>query len=259
MPVVTSAHSTLTTLPDFDTAVQHANFSMEFRRQCLAELEKLRARANELSEDIRKSSNELRATKRMITSMEVIAGERRDTEPSDRTRAVTDMAEQILADESPREIYFKDLANEIRMRNSDLLPALDKSAFDTLNRILNEDPEQRFKRPTRRGHYALARDYPEHENVGARVPAIARSPLGQALKAGQKYAFYAGDGSDDPVAVIDTTPEAGAADAAGRLPELSPNLHALLLEHLKRMAEEGDEGSQASIADVTRMLTESTK
>lgn len=90
-----------------------------------------------------------------------------DELPPSRTDAILDLAEEILTDERGRPVYYKHLADEIRRRGGPL-PESDRSAYETLIRMMNADVQQRFKRPYKRGYYALAKDHPGGPNVGAR-------------------------------------------------------------------------------------------
>ena len=84
-----------------------------------------------------------------------------------RTSRVLSLAEEILKQRSPRDMHYSDLADAVSERGGNL-PQHTKSRHDTLIRMMNEDPQQRFIRPQRRGFYALIADYPDAENVGTR-------------------------------------------------------------------------------------------
>lgn len=89
------------------------------------------------------------------------------TQLDERTEAILNIAEIILEENSPSDMHYRELADEVRSRGGEL-PSNDKSRYDTFIRMMNQDPRQRFIRPHKRGHYALAKDHPNTESVGKR-------------------------------------------------------------------------------------------
>jgi hypothetical protein len=77
-------------------------------------------------------------------------------------RAV-DMAFEVLSDCAPEPMYYKDLAQEVRVRGGDL--SGENAAQILVARLVNDE---RFVRPIRKGFYALRKDYPTAKNVGQR-------------------------------------------------------------------------------------------
>ena len=78
-------------------------------------------------------------------------------------RALTDIAEEILAERNREPMHYKDLAHEVQARGGTFS---NENVAALLNaRLVNDD---RFVRPVRKGYYALRRDYPDAKNVGAR-------------------------------------------------------------------------------------------
>ena len=86
-------------------------------------------------------------------------------------RAV-DVAFEVLSERGIEPMYYKDLAQEVRIRGGDL--SGENAAQILVARLVNDD---RFVRPIRKGFYALRKDYPNAQNVGQRKPTgRARNP-----------------------------------------------------------------------------------
>ena len=78
-------------------------------------------------------------------------------------RALTDIAEEILAERNQEPMHYKILAQEVQARGG-IFSGENVAAL--LNaRLVNDE---RFVRPVSKGFYALRRDYPNAKNVGAR-------------------------------------------------------------------------------------------
>ena len=78
---------------------------------------------------------------------------------------ICDVAEAILAERNGRTMYYKELAQEVQRRGVVIRGA--RPEANLVARLIN-DPQQRFVRPTSKGYYALRKDYPGKESVGAR-------------------------------------------------------------------------------------------
>ena len=76
---------------------------------------------------------------------------------------VCDLAELVLAERGGQPMYYKDLAEEIVLRDG-VLGGQSPGANLTARLVADE----RFVRPTAKGFYALRKDYPNARNVGAR-------------------------------------------------------------------------------------------
>ena len=82
------------------------------------------------------------------------------------TTAPLEVAYQVLKEQSPADMHYKDLAEEVLKRGGHL-PGTDPAAL--LNTRLTADTRKRFVRPYLRGTYALREDYPDLErSVGER-------------------------------------------------------------------------------------------
>lgn len=88
-------------------------------------------------------------------------------QPDERTETILHIAQVVLEEESPKDVHYTAIVDEVRKRGGNL-PSNQKSAYDTLIRMMNQDAMGRFKRPKRRGYYALAADHPGAGNVGSR-------------------------------------------------------------------------------------------
>ena len=73
-------------------------------------------------------------------------------------------------------MHYRELAKEIQARGGNI-PGVDKD-HTLIARLVKDD---RFVRPTRRGFYALQRDYPNAKSVGARKPR-ANNDVGSEQK-----------------------------------------------------------------------------
>ena len=76
---------------------------------------------------------------------------------------VVDVAFEVLSEQAPDPMYYKDLAHEVRTRGGNL--AGENAAQILVARLVNDE---RFVRPIRKGFYALRKDYPNAQNVGQR-------------------------------------------------------------------------------------------
>ena len=76
---------------------------------------------------------------------------------------IADLAEQVLSEKSPREIHYKTLAREVRLRGGLLKGKRPEAAL--IARLVSD---LRFVRPSKKGYYALRKDYPAAKNVGSR-------------------------------------------------------------------------------------------
>lgn len=98
---------------------------------------------------------------------EYLASDTQTQQPDERTETILYLAQVVLEEASPKDVHYTTIVDEIRKRGGNL-PTNQKSAYDTLIRMMNEDTMGRFKRPKRRGYYALAVDHPNAGNVGTR-------------------------------------------------------------------------------------------
>lgn len=78
---------------------------------------------------------------------------------------ICDVAEVILAARNQRPMYYKELAQEVQKQGVVIRGA--RPEANLVARMLN-DPQQRFVRPHHKGYYALRKDYPDAQSVGAR-------------------------------------------------------------------------------------------
>lgn len=90
-------------------------------------------------------------------------------QPDQRTERILNIAEDILKQRGGADMHYSELADAVRKQGGNL-PQHAKSRHDTLIRMMNEDPQQRFIRPKRRGFYALTADHPGTQSVGSRRP-----------------------------------------------------------------------------------------
>ena len=89
------------------------------------------------------------------------------SQPDQRTERILNIAEEILKQRGGADMHYSELADAVRKQGGNL-PQHAKSRHDTLIRMMNEDPQQRFIRPKRRGFYALTADHPGTQSVGSR-------------------------------------------------------------------------------------------
>ena len=76
---------------------------------------------------------------------------------------IADLAEQVLLEASPGEVHYRSLARAVRSRGGLLGGKRPESVL--IARLVNDE---RFVRPTRKGYYALRKDYPDATSVGSR-------------------------------------------------------------------------------------------
>ncbi|MDE0609093.1 MAG: HTH domain-containing protein [Anaerolineaceae bacterium] len=74
-----------------------------------------------------------------------------------------DLVEQVLRERKGEPMHYTELAKEVIRRGAVIRGK--NPANGLVSRIHNDD---RFVRPTRRGHYALKEDYPNSQSVGIR-------------------------------------------------------------------------------------------
>ena len=155
----------------------------EFERSARTQLENLEAEL-EVKESQRQAiSREIHELRRTINGLRTALGqddlppaefeseylppEAQSTRPDERTEIILHHAQEVLEEASPKDVHYTTIVDEVRKRGGNL-PSNQKSAYDTLIRMMNQDSMGRFKRPKRRGYYALAADHPGAGNIGAR-------------------------------------------------------------------------------------------
>ena len=146
----------------------------------LEERSRLRVESQELREQISAAKGELKKVEERIVHVEGLLGPNHaledDTEesplpdsrdiPLPDSRDIEDIAADILSERNRAPVHYRELAMTIQARGGSI-PGVDKD-HTLIARLVRDD---RFVRPTRRGFYALRRDYPDAKSVGARKRA----------------------------------------------------------------------------------------
>ena len=157
----------------------------------LKEQSRLRVEGQELREQISAAKGKLKEVEERLVHVEGLLGrnqaladdseesplpENRDIPLGD-SRDIEDIAVDILSEQNREPMHYRELAKAIQARGGSI-PGVDKD-HTLIARLVRDD---RFVRPTRRGFYALRRDYPDAKSVGARKPR-ANSEIGSEQKA----------------------------------------------------------------------------
>ena len=135
----------------------------------LEEHGELKEEDQEIRKRISEAERRLREVTERLTHVEGLLGpsqvfENASSEESlSRSLDIKDIAADVLGAREGEPMYYKDLAKEIQARGGNLTGP--NAANVLVARLVSDD---RFVRPTRRGYYALRRDYPDAKNVGAR-------------------------------------------------------------------------------------------
>ena len=138
----------------------------------LEERSRLRVESQELREQISAAKGKLKKVEDRIIHVEGLLGPNHaledDTEesPLPDSRDIEDIAADILSERNRVPVHYRELAKTIQARGGSI-PGIDKD-HTLIARLVKDD---RFVRPTRRGFYALQRDYPDAKSVGARKRA----------------------------------------------------------------------------------------
>ena len=138
----------------------------------LEERSRLRVESQELREQISAAKGKLKKVEERIVHVEGLLGPNHaledDTEesPLPDSRDIEDIAADILSERNRAPVHYRELAMTIQARGGSI-PGIDKD-HTLIARLVKDD---RFVRPTRRGFYALQRDYPDAKSVGARKRA----------------------------------------------------------------------------------------
>ncbi len=125
----------------------------------------LKAQASEIEARLQEIEHRLDLVNALMGTTSISAtphSGRNGTAP--KPRAV-DVAFEVLSDQAPEPMYYKDLAGEVTARGGDL--SGENAAQILVARLVNDE---RFVRPIRKGFYALRKDYPNAQNVGQRKP-----------------------------------------------------------------------------------------
>ena len=139
----------------------------------LEEQRVLRCKSRKLREEISAAEGKLKEIEERLVHVEGLLGPSHTSEddseasPLPDSREITDIAVNILSERNREPVNYRELAKEIQARGGNI-PGIDKD-HTLIARLVKDD---RFVRPTRRGFYALRRDYPEAESVGARKPRV---------------------------------------------------------------------------------------
>ena len=135
----------------------------------LEERRLLNEESQELRERMSKAENRLREVKVRLAHVEGILGPSQASEGtsgeglSSRNRDIRDIAADILGEREGAPLHYKNLAKEVQKRGGKLTGPNAPNIL--VARLVSDD---RFVRPTRRGFYALRRDYPDVKSVGIR-------------------------------------------------------------------------------------------
>lgn len=155
----------------------------EFEESARTQLEILEAQLGHKETERQEISRQIHELRRTINGLRAALGEddmppaefdsdyfppeSRSTHPDERTETILHHAQEVLEEASPKDVHYTTIVDKVRKRGGNL-PSNQKSAYDTLIRMMNQDAMGRFKRPKRRGYYALAADHPGAGNVGSR-------------------------------------------------------------------------------------------
>jgi len=141
----------------------------ELNALLLREQDRLRSESRELREQITRAEEKLQKIDERLAHVDGLLGPDHVSEDGIEEKPVADshdivgLAAEILSERNKEPMHYRELAREIEARGGDI-PGVDKD--HTLIARLVKD--ERFVRPTRRGFYALRKDYPDAKNVGAR-------------------------------------------------------------------------------------------
>ena len=158
----------------------------ELETLLLEERNRLRSDSQVLREQVSAAKGKLKDVEERLVHIEGLLGPNHALEddseegplPENRyiplpgSRDIADIAVDILSERNKEPVHYRELAKEVQARGGNI-PGIDKD--HTLVARLVKDA--RFVRPTRRGFYALQRDYPDAKSVGARKPR-ANSDIG---------------------------------------------------------------------------------
>ncbi|MCY4080173.1 MAG: hypothetical protein OXF54_08010 [Caldilineaceae bacterium] len=145
----------------------------------LREQSRLRVQSQELREQISAAKGELKEVEERLVHVQGLLGpnhvsgndseerplpESRDISLPD-SREIEAIAVDILSERNREPMHYRELAKAIQAQGGSI-PGVDKD-HTLIARLVRDD---RFVRPTRRGFYALRKDYPDAKSVGARKP-----------------------------------------------------------------------------------------
>ena len=156
----------------------------------LEERNRLRIDSQEMRKQVSAAKSKLKEVEERLVHVEGLLGPNHALEddseegalPENRyiplpgSRDIADIAVDILSERNKEPVHYRELAKEVQARGGNI-PGIDKD--HTLIARLVKDA--RFVRPTRRGFYALQRDYPDAKSVGARKPR-GNSDIGSAQR-----------------------------------------------------------------------------
>ena len=144
----------------------------------LKEQSRLSIERQKLREQISTAEGLLKQVEERLALVEGLLGPNHASKESPEESPVPDshdivgIAVEILCERDKEPMHYRELAKEIEIRGGNI-PGVDKD-HTLIARLVRDD---RFVRPTRRGFYALRKDYPDAKNVGARKP-LANSDAG---------------------------------------------------------------------------------
>ena len=140
-------------------------------------LERLFEQQDVLQKELDEREVELRKVKDRIKALQTLLSDDDDAEPklehtvaetpaNRTTTAPLEVAYRVLKEQSPADMHYKRITDEVLKRGGDLRGS-NPSAL--LNTLLTSDKSKRFVRPFRRGCYALREDHPNlKRSVGER-------------------------------------------------------------------------------------------
>ena len=135
----------------------------------LEERSRLRVKSQKLREQISEAEKCLQEVNSRLVHIDGLIGpsQPQENESSEgsppSSRDIRDIAFDILVERGREPFHYKELTKEVQARDGNLSGANAPNVL--VARLVSDD---RFVRPTRRGYYALRRDYPDAKNVGAR-------------------------------------------------------------------------------------------
>ena len=150
----------------------------ELEALLLEERNRLRIDSQELRKQVSAAKGKLKEVEERLVHVEGLLGPNHALEddseesPLPDSRDIADIAVDILSERNRKPVHYRELAKAIEARGCNI-PGIDKD-HTLIARLVRDD---RFVRPTRRGFYALQRDYPDAKSVGARKPR-ANSDIG---------------------------------------------------------------------------------
>ena len=142
----------------------------ELEKLLTAEKGELETESKQLSEEIDAKQKRFQEIQERLGHVNGLLGDTGESveEPESSAfasfRDTRDIAEEILRGLGGKELHYRELAERVTARGG-VLNGIDPG--NTLNARLSKDP--RFVRPTRKGFYALRKDYPDAVSVGARA------------------------------------------------------------------------------------------